>query len=529
MNEIRLYQKPGFKSLVLGIFLLGIYVYDFLYQGGLWHSIFGIGFDLLMFFFGLLPACVFFYAQFVLPVHTWKERNKIVNRLWLHAGKADGPAIFVQNGRLVERKEESKKKGPGVLWLDTASAVATRTDKAFKNFLGPGVHFTEKNEKIASVISLHTQTQRIGPEKDDRPFDPLKDNSSEEEKKKFQEAQDRIKAVSAVTRNGIEVIPNISVTFKIDAQPVRGAGRGSRFGFNRDSVEKAARGEGISANSKPEEIKHIPWNQLPALIAADLWREYLSKFTLDELFSASLEPLSDVPQPESSAPIEYQRQVAMPGKSGFFTRLLKKINNSLEGRLKKLIPEEPPASQQDADSEVPAPEKIISEQKLQTALQIINHMVKARMTQAAVPILDESGRRLEGFSLSEEFDTLTERGVKVQSVSVGNLRFNPTIERQIVQQWKTNWLINARADQSRIERLNAVTKENGRQKALQNHASALSEAILSGKITDIVSAVKSLLQHTQNEVRLNDRLLRRTTTEIEDIEGIINWMESREL
>ncbi|MBI3739923.1 MAG: hypothetical protein HY258_12820 [Chloroflexi bacterium] len=526
MNEIRFYKRPWFKSLVLGIFLLGIYVYDFLFQGGLWHSLFGISFDLFMFLFILWPACVFFYAQFILPVNTWKDRNKIVSRLWLHAGKIDGPAIFVQNGRLVERKEESKKKGPGVLWLDTASAVATRTDTAFKNFLGPGVHFTDKDEKIASVIGLHTQNHRIGPDKDDKPFDLLKENPTEEEQKKYQETQDRLKAVSAMTRDGIQVVPNISVTFKIDAEPAKGAERGSRFGFHKDSIEKAARGEGISASSKAEEVKHIAWNQLPALIAADLWREYLSKFTLDELFSASLEPLNEVLQPESSIPIENHRQILMPGKSGFFTRLLKQINNSFEGHLKKLVPEEPPIADKEEEAERQLPHKKTSEQKPQTALQIINQMIKARMTQAAVPILDESGRQVEGFSISEEFDTLTERGIKVHNVSVSNLRFSPAIEKQIVQQWKTNWLINAKADQSRIERLNAVTKENGRQKALQDHALTLSEAVLNARTSDLTLVVKALLQGTQNEIKLNDRLLRRTTTEVEDMESIINWLES---
>src|SRR5581483_2999790 len=394
------------------------------------------------------------------------------------------------------------------------------------NFVGPGVHFTDKDEKVASVISLHTQNQKIGPEKDDKPFDALKENPTEEEQRKFQEVQDRRKAVSAMTRDGIEVVPNISVTFKIDAEPAKGEERGSRFGFHKDSVEKAARGEGVSASSKPEEIKHIAWNQLPALIAADLWREYLSKFTLDELFSASLEPLREVPQPEPSIPIENHRQILMPGKSGFFTRLLKQINNSFEGHLKKLIPEEPPIADKEEEAERQLPGKKTSEQKPQTALQIINQMIKARLTQAAVPILDESGRQVEGFLISEEFDTLNERGIKVFSASVSSLRFNPAIEKKIVQQWKTNWLINAKADQSRIERLNAVTKENGRQKALQDHALTLSEAILSARTSDITLIVKALLQSTQNEIKLNDRLLRRTTTEIEDMESIINWLES---
>ncbi len=98
---------------------------------------------------------------------------------------AHGPAIFVKNGRKVERVGESDKRGPGVLWVDTASAVVTRTFTTFKQVLGPGVHFIEANEKIASIISLHTQTQGIGPARDDDPFEKLPDEPTEEELRKF--------------------------------------------------------------------------------------------------------------------------------------------------------------------------------------------------------------------------------------------------------------------------------------------------------------------------------------------------------
>ena len=104
-------------------------------------------------------------------------------------------------------------------------------------------------------------------------------------------------------------------------------------------MERAARGEGINAGSGKEESKHVAWNQLPTLIAADLWREYLSKFTLNELFTASLVPPSDAPQPE--APAEKDKaKIPEPVKISLFTKALRAFNNSFEKRLKKLIPEE---------------------------------------------------------------------------------------------------------------------------------------------------------------------------------------------
>ncbi len=518
-EEKRFYQKPWFKSLVLGILLLGIYGYEYMYQSGI-INIPGIVFDLVLLFF-LVQISVAFYAQFVLPIHKRGDRLKIIERLWLHAMGGHGPAIFVKNGRLVESKGESDKKGPGVLWLDTASAVVTRTDTTIKNFLGPGVHFTDANEKIASVISLHTQSHSLGPEKTDDPFKPSKDYASEEEYKK---AHDRQVAVRAITRDGIEVVPNISVTFKIDAPPGKGKEKGSRFGFDQDAVEKAARGEGINAGSGKEEPRHVAWNQIPALIAADLWREYLSKFTLNELFSASLKSPSDVPQPEPSADEGYGPLRPIPIRVGFFSRLLRRFNNSFEKRLKELVPEEAPEIKSVTMHDN---RKKILESKPQTALQIINQMIRARMTQAAVPVLDESGQQLEGFYLSKEFKTLNERGIKVYSVSVNNLRFNEEVENQLVKQWNTNWLENARADHNRVDRLKLVYSENGCQKARKEHASTLSKAV--NNPPDVASAVKILLQQIQAEIRQDDRLLARIKTELQDMDEITKWLESKEL
>jgi len=48
MDEIPFHQKPWFKSLVLTIFLAGIYVYELVWQGGFWVNILGIALDLIL-------------------------------------------------------------------------------------------------------------------------------------------------------------------------------------------------------------------------------------------------------------------------------------------------------------------------------------------------------------------------------------------------------------------------------------------------------------------------------------------------
>ncbi len=527
MDDIPFYRKPWFNSIVLTVILLGIYIYDLVLQGGLWANILGIAFDLILLVL-LYQLCVFFYAQFILPIGTLADRQKTVSRLWLHARDAHGPAIFVQNGRKVERLGESEKRGPGILWVDTASAVVTRTFTTFKQVLGPGVHFIEGNEKIASIISLHTQTQGIGPTREDDPFEKPKDNPTEEEQKRYLESRARCLAVRALTRDGIEVFPSISVTFKIDALPARPGKKGSHFGFNAEAVEKAARSEGINPNTLSEEKRRVEWNQLPALMAADLWREYLSKFTLSELFDPTLSGIPDVPQPEP--PPTY---VALPNtplliRRGFPTRLLRKINNSLEARLDKLIPNEEPTEEEAITSET-ADIKQLDVSRKQTALQIINHMMKTRLTCAVVAKLDECGRVLDGYEASSEFKKLKERGVAVLSVSVSGLRFSQVVESQFLDQWSTTWLAHARNDQNRIERLNSAYAGKGRQKAALDHALALSQAITEENPTAILGAVKTLLRKTQNEIKTNERLLSRMRGEVETLDELVKWIEIKDL
>lgn len=319
MDEMPLSQRPSFRSIILAVLLAGIYLYNIIWNGGVWENILGIVFDLILLAL-LYQICVFFYAQFTLPVRTLDDRRKIADRLRLHARHAHGPAIFVKNGRKVEREGESEIRGPGVLWVDTASAVVTRTFTTFDRVLRPGVHFVEANEKIATVISLHAQTQTIGPAHGDLPFEKLRDDAGEDVRRKFEETRSRCMAVSARTRDGIEIIPNISVSFKIDAKPTLPGERGSRFGFNSEAVEKAARSEGVNPNSTSEEKRRVAWNQLPALIAADLWREYISKFTLNELFEPHLSALPDVPQPEvPPAPVALPK-TPLFAKRGFAAR-----------------------------------------------------------------------------------------------------------------------------------------------------------------------------------------------------------------
>jgi hypothetical protein len=214
-------------------------------------------------------------------------------------------------------------------------------------------------------------------------------------------------------------------------------------------------------------------------------------------------------------------------RRGFWTRLLKSINDDWEQKLKELMPPEPPPPEEELPPAKPAAATRTEPLRF-TALQIINQMMKARLSQAIVVKLDDCGRVTEAQQPSDEFKKLNERGVAVLSASVSSIYLDPAIETQLLSRWTTSWLSNARADRSRIERLDLAYAERGRHQALLDHALVLSEAVNKENPGTVTAAVKALLQGTEGEIRSNDRLLSRISTEIEMLQGLEKWLEEKQ-
>jgi hypothetical protein len=231
--------------------------------------------------FVLYDRWVHFFSRFVLPIRTAEERNEIYRRV--NAG-ADGPALFIRNGQLVLREGEGKKRGRGVILVDTASAAVIRTDTEIKRTIGPGVTFTSKGEYVAGTVDLRTQFQLIGPIPGDQPF-----AQNTEFNKEYVEVQRRRQETSGLTRDGFEVVPTISIRFSVqkpdadDQIPVNGVI--SRYGFDPKSVERAIVRKMVQIGSGDRAI-HLPWNRLPAHLTINLWREYVRKFKFSELFTS---------------------------------------------------------------------------------------------------------------------------------------------------------------------------------------------------------------------------------------------------
>jgi hypothetical protein len=444
----------------------------------------------------------------------------------LHARNAHGPAIFVQNGRKVERRGESNKPGPALIWIDTASAAMTHADGRPKRVLGPGIHFIDSRERIEATFSLHAQTYSIGPGQDEPIFDRLPEGADEEHRRRFAAAQARRQSVSGLTRDGNEVVPEIRVVFRLDSSAVPPGSPGSRFGFSKESVERAARSEGI--HSDPVSGRRLPvgWNQIPGLLAADLWREYLAKFTLDELFSARFAALPDVLQPEEPMAEGTYPVAPLVVRHDWPAPLIGRFNKSLERWLEARGITEEKAVDGTHSRSTPTETRQQGGHEY-TALQVIAHMVRARMTQAAVPNLDECGRYLKGHVLSEEYKRLRERGLRVLDVTLGGYRFDPAVETQIVQQWRTAWHANATNERVHVEQLEVLATESGKQMALLEHARVLGAAIRAEPAPSIPAALKILLKASRAEILTDERSHGRGSAELSSLAELTKWVEGQ--
>jgi hypothetical protein len=546
MDDTPFYKRPLFYIIGWLAFLLLVYGAQVYRMGGIRASFLDIIFDLVCVFPLLLVLWMAFFAQFVLPVRTFRDRQRIFDRLITYLFGGHGPALFIRNGEVIKREGEERKRGPGVLWLDTASAAVTRTAVAIKQTIGPGVHFIQTHEYIAGTVDLHIQSYSI-PKETDNPFKPKTEAQTIEE---YNQIQDRCKQVSALTRDGIEVVPRIAVSFRVNTGFPRDGQPGSRFGYrtgvtkkdkereeqDKDAIRRAILGEGINPMAEPDSPRHrIAWNQLPVLLAVDVWREYVGKFTLDELFLPTQPVPTPAPKMPEPTPEEIDR-LSQPIRVGarresmrnMLTSMLHWINEWMARMLESL--ENSGSEKPSSPTPVPLPAPVVtkpekSEPQMKTALQVINEMVKARLTQSEADILDDNGARGQGTIPSDEFKLLQERGLQVLNVSISGLMFNPVIEETIINRWSSTWYKNAKNESEQIERKRNIIESAAREQAIRQYADMLSREIIQKKPVGVKETLRTLLMRTRTIIFNNDQLRHRMTTEQQELEEIIKWIE----
>lgn len=237
----------------------------------------------------LLDRLIYFFAQFVLPIQNKKDRHKIYVRVRDFNSDKRGHAIFIKNGRIIKQKDELERKGPGVIILDTASATVLRTDIEFKDTVGPGVRFTEVHkvdeesfiEYPAESVDLRTQWKFIGPMASDDPFiNPV------QHPKEYNLTNDRQQKTNSWTRDGFEISATISIKFQIKriTNVKTESGVTTEYKFDPTYVRKAIIYDPLVLEKNNNVKEFMKWDKLPEKLVINLWREYVRKYKLDEIF-----------------------------------------------------------------------------------------------------------------------------------------------------------------------------------------------------------------------------------------------------
>lgn len=212
--------------------------------------------------FILLDRWVYFLAQFILPIKTRGERKEIYKRVYTF-----GPILFIRNGRAVMSEHMMAERGYGVLSLDSASAAVLRTKTEIKETIGPGIKFTQPGEYLFGTIDLRTQQVFIGPL---RAYQHIQDNTAQTIESS---------PTLGLTNDGVRVIPVISVTFRVKRPSAIKPGEPfSKFGLDINAVQRA-----ITNKVKVINGTSIEWYSHPVQIAINLWKEYIKKFSFNDL------------------------------------------------------------------------------------------------------------------------------------------------------------------------------------------------------------------------------------------------------
>jgi hypothetical protein len=237
-------------------------------------------------------------SQFALPVQKYSDRKKAWEQFREYVVGNIGPVMFIQNGKEIKRFKEEERKGNGVIFLDSASGLGLQTNTQFMGTYGPGVVFTKPGEQIKHPI-----------------LDLRKQKRSEAD-------------VSALTKDGIQIIANINVEFML-ARGVDEAGNyrarkdakawyfdGPPFHFDTSAAFQAIYGSVVT------QTQESPWHELPILVAKDVWRELIANHT-------SLELLPDLDQLYSQRDLDIAHRP--PAKlTQIQTELCKRLTSELD-------------------------------------------------------------------------------------------------------------------------------------------------------------------------------------------------------
>ena len=143
-------------------------------------------------FFFTFSLFLLLIAYFILPNLTLEQHLELWKRLWLYLIGKHGAAVFVRNGKILAEIGEKSKRGVGLLLIDRQSAVIVeeigRNQTSQRKVFAPGIAFLNPRQKIRGSVDLRPQRRSISD-------------------------------LHAYTRDGVEVITNLSTVFTLGQLP----------------------------------------------------------------------------------------------------------------------------------------------------------------------------------------------------------------------------------------------------------------------------------------------------------------------
>jgi hypothetical protein len=102
------------------------------------------------------------------------------------------------------------------------------------------------------------------------------------------------------------------------------------------------------------------------------------------------------------------------------------------------------------------------------------------------------------------------------------------VEESIIRQWNATWLSNARAESEQIDRRRNIIETTAQEQAVRQYADSLSreinELMKKGR-PNTKETLKALLMRSRALIRSSEQLRRRMSTELQDVEDMIKWIE----
>lgn len=241
---------------------------------------------ILLFFCLSLFASISALSFFILPLKIPADFFKLLQRIILFALHLHGPIQFVRDGKPEIIHAGFKPNHPGLIWLDSDSAAIISQTTSYHRIAGPGICFTERDEFIIKSISLLPQKKWVGPFEDEKPFAP---QGKKEPIDDYQARIKRAEKTTAFTIDGKKIIASFLLEFKLDAAAGEGA---CPYGFNPISIKKALLSHPIAARNGMAVFME-EWSDLPGILIANFWKEYISFIKSEEIISEEKDILAE--------------------------------------------------------------------------------------------------------------------------------------------------------------------------------------------------------------------------------------------